>query len=160
MCVRFALYSVYPKFAHRIGELRADDPPLPRYNVAPGTWISAILRRSDDQQLALDDVWWAISRNGRGEKAPQPINARIETVTTSKFYQVAFQRHCCLILTDERLEPWLDSALTDRDTISRFVRHMPSEAITHWTVSARVNKLGERRVRIGESKIRWFHLRF
>ena len=67
MCGHFALYSAYPKFAHRIGELRVDDPPLPRYNVAPGTWISAILRRSDDQQLALDDVWWAISRNGRGE---------------------------------------------------------------------------------------------
>ena len=63
-----------------------------------------------------------------------------------------------LILDDESLEPWLDPDLTDRETIRRFVRHMPSEAITHWTVSARVNKLGERRIRVGESKIRWFHL--
>lgn len=37
MCSRFSLYSTYPRFAHRIGELREDAPPAPRYNVAPGT---------------------------------------------------------------------------------------------------------------------------
>lgn len=36
MCSRFSLYSTYPRLAHRIGELRVDDPPAPRYNVAPG----------------------------------------------------------------------------------------------------------------------------
>nr|WP_276309688.1 SOS response-associated peptidase family protein [Salinicola acroporae] len=48
-----------------------------------------------------------------------------------------------LILTNESIEPWLDPALTDRDTIRRFVRHVPAEAFTHWAVSTRVNKPGE-----------------
>ncbi|WP_280951306.1 SOS response-associated peptidase family protein [Salinicola sp. CR57] len=48
-----------------------------------------------------------------------------------------------LILTDESLEPWLDPALTDRDTIRRFVKHAPAEAFTHWAVSTGVNQPGE-----------------
>lgn len=208
MCGRFALYSAYPKFAHRVGELRVDDPPSPRYNVAPGTWISAMLRRSDDPQLAFDDVWWGYKPKWAGEKAPAPINATVEKVATSRYYQAAFQRHRCLIpadgwfewlpgtkpkqphflcredrepfffagiwteradgkpgvailtepargsaeeihhrmpliLDDASLEPWLDPDLTDRETIRRFVRHIPTDAITHWPVSTRVNKPGE-----------------
>ena len=56
MCSRFSLYSTYPRFAHRIGELRVDGSPTPRYNVAPGTWISSIRRQADDSQLAFDSV--------------------------------------------------------------------------------------------------------
>ncbi|WP_110685125.1 SOS response-associated peptidase family protein [Salinicola aestuarinus] len=93
MCSRFSLYSTYPRFAHRIGELREDDPPAPRYNVAPGTWIGAIRRRTDDPQLMFDSVWWGFKPSWAGEKAPTPINARVETVATSKFYRAAFQRH-------------------------------------------------------------------
>ncbi|MEC8918818.1 MAG: SOS response-associated peptidase family protein [Pseudomonadota bacterium] len=48
-----------------------------------------------------------------------------------------------LILTDESIKPWLDPSLTDRDTIRRFVKHIPTESITHWVVSTRVNKPGE-----------------
>ncbi|WP_110709248.1 SOS response-associated peptidase [Salinicola sp. CR57] len=208
MCSRFSLYSTYQRFAHRIGELRVDEPPTPRYNVAPGTWISSIRRQADDPQLTFDSVWWGYKPKWAGETAPQPINARVETVATSNFYQAAFQRHRCLIpadgwfewlpgtkpkqphflcredrepfffagiwtervdgkpgvailtepargsavdvhdrmpliLTDESIEPWLDPALTDRETIRRFVKHVPAEAFTHWAVSTRVNKPGE-----------------
>lgn len=92
MCSRFSLYSTYPRFAHRIGELRVDDPPAPRYNVAPGTWISSIRRQAEDPQLTFDSLWWGYKPKWAGETAPQPINARVETVATSKFYQAAFQR--------------------------------------------------------------------
>jgi|GEM_PF-3100367 len=100
LCSRFFLYSTYPRLAHRIGELRVDVPPAPRYNVAPGTWISSIRRQADDPQLTFDNVWWGYKPKWAGETAPQPINARVETVATSKFYQAAFQRHRCLIPAD------------------------------------------------------------
>lgn len=58
MCDYFPPYSTYPRFAHRIGELRIDDPPVPRYNMAPGMWISSIRRQVDDPQLTFDSVWW------------------------------------------------------------------------------------------------------
>jgi len=51
-------------------------------------------------------VWWGYKRKWAGEKAPQPINARAETIATSKFYQATFQRYRCLIPADGWFE-WL-----------------------------------------------------
>lgn len=53
MCGRFALYSPYPSLAASLRlPLEASEADLvPRYNVAPGTWISAV-RRLDDEGYA------------------------------------------------------------------------------------------------------------
>ncbi|WP_416221241.1 SOS response-associated peptidase family protein [Salinicola sp. LHM] len=56
----------------RVGELRVHDAPTPRYNVAPGTWISSIRREADYPQLTFDSVWWGYKPKWAGERALQP----------------------------------------------------------------------------------------
>src|SRR5690554_4275643 len=80
MCGRFALYSPYLSLAASLRlPLEATEADLvPRYNVAPGTWISAVRRLDDEGPLVLDAVWWGYHPYWAGESAPEPINARVE----------------------------------------------------------------------------------
>jgi putative SOS response-associated peptidase YedK len=39
--------------------------------------------------------------------------------------------------------PWLDSGLTDRETLRQVVHYLRAERIIHWPVSQRVNKSTE-----------------
>ncbi|MDI5922492.1 SOS response-associated peptidase [Halomonas sp. LR5S13] len=48
-----------------------------------------------------------------------------------------------LVLDDESLEPWLDSDMTERETLRQIIHHLSAEHITHWPVSSRVNKPAE-----------------
>lgn len=48
-----------------------------------------------------------------------------------------------LILDDDSIEPWLDTDLTDRETIRNVTRHIDAKLITHWPVSTAVNKPSE-----------------
>lgn len=206
MCGRFALYSPYPSLAASLRlPLEASEADLvPRYNVAPGTWISAVRRLEDEGPPVLDAVWWGYHPHWAGEDAPEPINARVEKVATSRYFRGAFARHRCLVpangwfewtpvdgkkqphfltrddgqplwlagiwserpdgkpgctiltepargvakqihdrmplaLDGESLAPWLDSHLTDRETMRQTVRHLDPRQITHWPVSTRVN---------------------
>lgn len=205
MCGRFALFSAYPKFASRIGELRDDSPLEPRYNIAPGTWITTISRYGQGDQLSFGSMWWGYKPKWAGEEAPTPINATAEKIASSPYYKAAFQRHRCivpadgwfewipgsqpkephficredrepiffaaifterldgafgvaiitepargclrevhhrmpLVLTDDCVEAWLDSSLQSLDTLRNAVRHIPTNTLTHWRVSTRVNK--------------------
>ncbi|MHB0774414.1 SOS response-associated peptidase [Halomonas sp. WWR20] len=45
-----------------------------------------------------------------------------------------------LILDDESLALWLDTGLTDRETLRNVVHHLDAELITHWPVSTQVNR--------------------
>lgn len=72
----------------------------PRYNVAPGTWITGALRYSTDGDPLFDEVWWGYRPQWADEKAPQPINATAEKVATSNYFKGAFARHRCLIPAD------------------------------------------------------------
>ncbi|EWH00556.1 SOS response-associated peptidase [Halomonas sp. BC04] len=107
MCGRYAFYSPYPKLSASLrlpleeaGELR------PRYNVAPGTFISAVCRVAGDEPLVLTDMWWGYRPHWAGAKAPQPINATVEKVATSRYFRGAFAHHRCLILANGWFE-WL-----------------------------------------------------
>jgi putative SOS response-associated peptidase YedK len=107
MCGRFALYSSYPKLSASLrlpleeaGQLR------PRYNVAPGTFISAVCRVADDEPLVQTEMWWGYRPYWAGEKAPQPINATVEKVATSRYFKGAFAHHRCLVPADGWYE-WL-----------------------------------------------------
>lgn len=100
MCGRFALYSPYPKLSQslrlplELGEL------TPRYNVAPGTWITAVRHPNDNAPLVIDEVWWGYRPNWAKEKAPEPINATVEKVATSNYFKGAFAHHRCLVPAD------------------------------------------------------------
>ncbi|MDZ7852277.1 MAG: hypothetical protein U5L98_06410 [Halomonas sp.] len=57
MCGRFALYSDFPSLAASLKLPLAEGELTPRYNVAPGTWISAVRRNDESGELCLDALW-------------------------------------------------------------------------------------------------------
>ena len=90
MCGR---YSVYEAMDHYLRELAPQQlvidyvPPEPinRYNVAPSTKSPVI--RADDGGIRLDAVKWGWAPFWAKGKRPDPINARIETVASGKFFK-------------------------------------------------------------------------
>ena len=96
MCGRYTL-----KRPRRLRLEGLDDtelfPVVPRYNIAPGQSILAIVQRAAEREAAL--LQWGLipswSKEGKGF-----INARAETLQTKPSFQEAFQRRRCLILAD------------------------------------------------------------
>ncbi|MCD5990114.1 SOS response-associated peptidase family protein [Pseudomonas sp. CDFA 553] len=90
MCGR---YSIYEPMAHYLRELGSeqivingyDEWPIERYNVAPSTRVEVI--RGLEDGLSVDKVRWGWSPFWAKGKRPDPINARVETVTTGKFFK-------------------------------------------------------------------------
>jgi putative SOS response-associated peptidase YedK len=106
MCGRFALYADPVSVARA---LRLPPPPetwTPRYNVAPGTWITGVLRYSADGDPLFDDIWWGYHPQWAGQSGPAPINARAERLDSSRYFRGAFHQHRCLIPADGWYE-WL-----------------------------------------------------
>ncbi|SFT96531.1 SOS response-associated peptidase [Halomonas saccharevitans] len=69
MCDRFALYSPYLKLSQALRLPLEPRELTPRYNVAPGTWITAVCHPSDDAPLVMDEVWWSYRPHSEGEGA-------------------------------------------------------------------------------------------
>ncbi|MEE4622375.1 SOS response-associated peptidase family protein [Pseudomonas alliivorans] len=90
MCGR---YSIYESMDHYLKELAPkqlvingyDLWPIERYNVAPTTRVEII--RSDEVGLRVDKVKWGWAPFWAKGKRPDPINARVETVMTGKFFK-------------------------------------------------------------------------
>jgi putative SOS response-associated peptidase YedK len=59
--------------------------PIERYNVAPTTRVEVI--RSVGEMLSVDKVRWGWSPFRAKGKRPDPINARVETVMTGRFFK-------------------------------------------------------------------------
>lgn len=100
MCGRFAIYSDFPSLSASLKLPLVEHQFVPRYNVAPGTWITAVRRPDADSKLALDELWRGYRPHWADEKAPQPINATVEKVATSNYFKGAFARHRCLVPAD------------------------------------------------------------
>lgn len=100
MCGRFLLLSSPEQLAERfeVDEVRAD-PLAPRYNVAPSTDIYAVI---EDETRRLGTLRWGfVPPWAKHEKdGPQPINARMETVATSRMFAPSFKRRRCLVPAD------------------------------------------------------------
>jgi putative SOS response-associated peptidase YedK len=90
MCGR---YSIYESMDHYLKELAPkqlvingyDLWPIERYNVAPTTRVEII--RPAEGGLSIDKVRWGWSPFWAKGKRPDPINARVETVMTGKFFK-------------------------------------------------------------------------
>ncbi|WP_405121371.1 SOS response-associated peptidase family protein [Pseudomonas petroselini] len=89
MCGR---YSIYESMDHYLKELAPEQLvingydlwPVERYNVAPSTRVEII--RPEDEKLSIDKVKWGWSPFWAKGKRPDPINARVETLVTGKFF--------------------------------------------------------------------------
>lgn len=106
MCGRFSQFDAYPRLAKRLRVAMNDAAPLSRYNIAPGTWILGFRQTAYDRAPEPLDFWWGYRPKWAKGKAAQPINARGETVATSGYFKVSFQKQRCLIPADGWYE-WL-----------------------------------------------------
>ncbi|MEE4372721.1 SOS response-associated peptidase family protein [Pseudomonas alliivorans] len=90
MCGR---YSIYESMDHYLKELAPEQLvingydlwPIERYNVAPSTPVEII--RPTEEGLSIDKVRWGWAPFWADDKRPAPINARVETVMTGRFFK-------------------------------------------------------------------------
>ncbi|MCE8016231.1 hypothetical protein HOP62_09090 [Halomonas sp. MCCC 1A17488] len=57
MCGRFASKNAYPRLAKRLRVVMKESPP-PRYNIAPGTWISGFRQTFHDRSPEQLNFLW------------------------------------------------------------------------------------------------------
>ncbi len=90
MCGRYSIYEAMDYYLKELGSKQIvingyDEWPIERYNVAPTTKVQII--RSTMDGLSIDKIRWGWSPFWAKGKRPDPINARVETVTTGKFFK-------------------------------------------------------------------------
>jgi putative SOS response-associated peptidase YedK len=104
MCGRYTLASPDLGGLQRRLGLRETLEVRPRFNVAPGDDVLAVIQRDEDGAEAEGTFlrwglvpFWA---SDPGEMAAKTINARAETVAERPAYRDAFERRRCLIVAD------------------------------------------------------------
>ena len=90
MCGRFSQIERMDQFLLELKFLRDvvtyyDREPIERYNIAPSTRVH-IMRGAEDG-LHINAVKWGWAPFWAKGKRPDPINARVETVATGKFFK-------------------------------------------------------------------------
>lgn len=109
MCGRFLSLSGPDDLAAHLAVDEVATEPLPaRYNVAPSMEIYAAIEREGRRRLGtlrwgFVPPWSTSLRGGR-----QPINARVETVATSRMFARSFAHRRCLLPADGFYE-WRDA---------------------------------------------------
>lgn len=103
MCGRFVQYRGVADYLKVLGTDRLvvsgyDNHPLARYNVAPSTQVNILYNQQDD--LRIDPVRWGWAPFWAKGKRPDPINARVETVTTGKFFKQLWPDSRTLVMAD------------------------------------------------------------
>ncbi|HAC86360.1 SOS response-associated peptidase [Marinobacter sp.] len=97
MCGRFVFHTPLNLIARRYWDYQmATGNMVARYNIAPGTQIASI-RQSPSGEPRFDYAWWGFRPSWADERAPAPINARIESIKTSRYFQEAFNQQRCVI---------------------------------------------------------------
>tara|TARA_B100002003_G_scaffold252038_1_gene300797 strand:+ start:29254 stop:29940 length:687 start_codon:yes stop_codon:yes gene_type:complete len=101
MCGRFAIHTSLSVIARDyFGVQVSVGDTLANYNVTPGQQIAAIRMGSggdDGEGLIFDRSYWGFRPKGAGEDAPLSINARAETVASSRYFSHSFLNRRCLI---------------------------------------------------------------
>lgn len=108
MCGRYLALSSPEALAERfdVDEIRLEATGA-RYNVAPSTLVPAILEDADSRRLGPMRWGFIPPWAGQRKRTPQPINARVESVATSRMFGPAFARRRCLLPADGFYE-WMD----------------------------------------------------
>ena len=100
MCGRFAFYSPSEATAALFGA-EFSESVLPRYNIAPTSYIAAI-RKSNENSPELAMFRWGLVPFWAKDPAigNRMINARAETVAEKPSFRAAYRDRRCLILAD------------------------------------------------------------
>ena len=104
MCGRFTQYEPRSHYIEVLSPDKEfassiDDIPLDRYNVAPGSRVLLLNQRHD--KIFLDPVNWGYQPGWAKEsKRPPMINARVETVATSRMFKPLFEHGRALVMAD------------------------------------------------------------
>jgi len=101
MCGRYTQTAAFDELALRFG-ITVEDTDLedlrPRYNVAPSQPVPIVVAHNGGRQLVIAKwgfrpVWMKTSKLAS-------INAKAETVATSRMFQAALKHHRCLVPAD------------------------------------------------------------
>ena len=103
MCGRFVQYQGVADYLKVLSTDRLvvsgyDNQPIARYNVAPSTRVNILHNQHDD--LRIDPVRWGSAPSWAKGKRPDPINARVEIITTGKFFKKLWPDGRALVMAD------------------------------------------------------------
>ncbi|MBN1764603.1 MAG: SOS response-associated peptidase [Sedimentisphaerales bacterium] len=124
MCGRFAL-TISPTVLARLFQL-ADTPSLsPRYNIAPGQEVTAILNQEGQGRTCRLFSWGLIPTWAKDPAmGAKLINARAETVSEKPAFRESFKNKRCLIPADGFYE-WHKKDKTSRPYFIRMQYNEP-----------------------------------
>ncbi|ADU50252.1 protein of unknown function DUF159 [Thermaerobacter marianensis DSM 12885] len=97
MCGRFTLTTPAVELERRF-LVDLQDRHVPRYNVAPGQEVLAVVEAGGKRQPTR--LRWGFVPSWAKDAKPGPINARAETAATRPMFRQALRRRRCLILAD------------------------------------------------------------
>lgn len=140
MCGRFAQYQ---GIADYLRELEAeqdvisgyDNEPIARYNIAPTTRV--LILHGVEDGLRIDPVHWGWAPFWAKGKRPDPINARVETVTTGKFFKQLWPKERALVVADGWYE-WVKDPNDPKKKQPYFIR-LKSQAPMFFAALAQVH---------------------
>jgi len=101
MCGRYTQTAAFDELALRFG-ITVEDTDLedltPRYNVAPSQSVPIVVAHNGGRQLVR--ARWGFHPVWMKTSTLAPINAKAETVATSRMFQAAVKHHRCLVPAD------------------------------------------------------------
>ncbi len=98
MCGRFALDAPKAKIEEKFGISLSGYNYKPRLNISPHQGILVVIHDEQSKHKAIPTLWgfipnWVKEIN----PAQAPINARLETAATNRYFNYAFKKRRCLI---------------------------------------------------------------
>jgi len=101
MCGRYTQTSALEELARRFGISVEDDDPeelTPRYNTAPSLEVPIVVAADGRRHLRM--ARWGFRPAWVKGRPTAPINAKAETLATSRLFQESFRRGRCLVPAD------------------------------------------------------------
>jgi putative SOS response-associated peptidase YedK len=101
MCGRYTQTAAFDELALRFGitvEDTALEDQAPRFNVAPSQSVPIVVAHNGGRRLVM--AKWGFHPVRMKVSTLAPINAKAETVATSRMFQAAVKHHRCLMPAD------------------------------------------------------------
>jgi putative SOS response-associated peptidase YedK len=123
MCGRFEIHSAPDIIAKIFGTAEGDLGSAPRYNIAPSQDILIVI--NDGKRKLIKSRWGLVPSWSRDlNTSYRMINARAETVASSRAFKSAFEKHRCLVVADGFYE-WRKEGTTKKPFYIRLKSHKP-----------------------------------